>query len=105
MIANAKSAAITIEARPIGKLPAFMLERVELSEGTRIEVADLFKSYRDWCQNNSLDALTADAFGDKLNAVTETAEIEAVRSRGRVYLLGLQLTPAPCIRKSMRLAS
>ena len=85
---------MTIEARPIGKVPAFMLERVEPSRSARIEVADLFGGYRDWCQRNGLDALTADAFGDELNTVTETVDIEAVRSRGRVYLVGLRLTPA-----------
>jgi hypothetical protein len=105
IVAADKPDAMTIEARSIGKVPAFLLERVEPSRGTRIEVADLFGGYRDWCQCNSLDALTADAFGDELNAMTETAEIEAVRSRGRVYLLGLRLAPAHCIRKGMQLAS
>jgi len=66
-----------------------MLESAEPSMSARIEVADLF-GYRDWRQSNGLDALTADAFGDALNKVAETADIEAVRSRGRVYLIGLR---------------
>ena len=55
---------------------------------SRAEVAYLYSDYRAWCQNRSFDALSIDAFGD---AVIEGAEIEAVRSRRRVYLLGLKL--------------
>jgi hypothetical protein len=53
-----------------------------------VEVAYLYTAYRAWCQNRSFDALSIDALGD---AVIEGAEIDAVRSRRRVYLLGLKL--------------
>lgn len=81
----------TIESRPIGKVSTFMLERLEPSGRGRVEVADVYAAYGSWCSDSSKDALSAAAFGDDLQAVIEGAEIEFVKSRGRVFLVGLKL--------------
>lgn len=39
----------------------------------------------------SLDALSVESFGEALRGVIEQFEIEAIRSRGHIYLKGLAI--------------
>lgn len=81
-----------IGVRPTGAVAKFVLEKIEPSESGRVEVGDVYKAYRAWCQALSLDALPVESFGEALKGVIEQSEIEAIRSRGRVYLKGLAIT-------------
>lgn len=84
-------ASTAISARPMGSVSKFMLEKIEPSESSRVEVGDVYKAYRDWCRASSLDAMSVERFGEALKGAIEQSEIEAIKSRGRVYLKGLAI--------------
>lgn len=64
---------------------------IEPSVSGRVEVGDIYKAYRGWCDTNSLTALQVGDFGEALKAIIEQSEIEAIRRPGGVYLKGLAI--------------
>ena len=87
--------ASTSEARSIGTVPAFMLAMVEPKDSSRVEIADLFRAYRNWCRSNSLDAMDVQAFGDAVAAAVSATEIQAIRSGNKLFLTRIRLAADP----------
>jgi putative DNA primase/helicase len=77
-------------ASPVG---AFIREQCEIGPEQKIEVAELYSLYREWCQNHGHHVVNRQVFGRDLRAVRPEVRIEHTRQgeeRRRKYVgLGL----------------
>ena len=78
-----------ITAPKKGSVAPFMAERLARIEGEKVDAADLFEAYRNWCDAKGLAALDPGPFSERLSTICESAGIR--RGKGRA-LINVALT-------------
>jgi phage/plasmid-associated DNA primase len=73
------------------KVAKFMVDCVEAAPRSRVESAELYVAYQEWCEDNRVRALPAPQFADALVPVLNEVGI-ARKTRGDdVFLVGVRL--------------
>lgn len=78
----------------VGRVSRFIGEYIEPAESGRIEVADLYKAYRAWCQRGGMVAVDMMEFGDRLNEALDVVGIRIRAHKDKVYLVGVEVKAA-----------
>jgi hypothetical protein len=73
------------------KVGRFMIDRLEAAPRPRVESADLYSAYCDWCESNNSQALPAAQFGDVLVPVLNEVGIRRKMAGSDVFLCDVRL--------------
>ena len=73
------------------KVARFMVDRLEAAPRSRVESADLYSAFCEWCEVNDVRALPAPLFADALVPVLNEVGIRRKMAGGDVFLCDVRL--------------
>ena len=73
------------------KVARFMVDRLEAAPRSRVESADLYSAFCEWCEVNGARALPAPQFADALVPVLDEVGIKRKAAGGDVFLCDVRL--------------
>jgi hypothetical protein len=73
------------------KVAKFMVDCMEAAPRSRVESAQLYAAYQNWCENNNARALPAPQFADALVPVLNEVGIKRKLQGDDLFLMGVRL--------------